>query len=243
MRCYADTLKVVLALLLVACRAESQRPGPRVESEMSTSISPFPNVSSPPSIDALADYLTPALPAADRAEARRLLVQEIFPWQLRGLADHPRKLELARGVYEGVATEIGAVGPTDRLAALHGLARRAAVQSAVEEAMTLAIARYLLDHPGVAGRVARWVDAGVKRRIAAGHDALRAEVAQMRQRVDALAHEIAADPRLAEAHRLDLLHIRMSLGSAESGSFDTAAGPMLDFLREAGATPASLDVH
>lgn len=271
MRCYDRA--ALAALVLLSCRGEPRTrpaaapgaiagPAPAAEAKLST-IPPYPDTAAVPPPAELAERLAGALPAPDRAAGRRLLEDDILPWRLRALAGHPRPAVLARGVYDGLAAVLAAVDSGQRLAVLRRAALDAHVGRAGEEALALAAARYVLDHPDRRPALARWVAAegpgasdpraAARAAIAlglgdgaepeAGRAAVRAEVARARRRLEVLRPSLQADRTSAEAHRLSLGHLQMALDAADTGSFATAAGPMLDMLRDAGARPAALDVH
>lgn len=197
---------------------------------------PLPT-SAPLTIDALAHALAHGL--ADRAAAERRLAAEVLPWRLRGLADHPRPDDLSRVVYDDLVERLGAVPVAGRTQILDELVCETTSDRLVGEATSLAVARYFLDHPGAAGGdpwrrdAARWQGLAAYR-LATEADARGAELDRLVK---------TAPPACSRAIGQKAIHARMALGSARTGSFATAAGMLLDFLRSVGQQPQTLDVH
>ncbi len=119
----------------------------------------------------------------------------------------------------------------------------ATIGDLAEQALALAIARYLHDHPEAAGTAATWmssdVDAWRKRSTAdiAQHASDRLEDLE-RWRAS-----VQSDSDAWNADRVNYVHAKLTLQSARSGSFQTAAGSLFDFLREVGASTEELDIH
>jgi hypothetical protein len=110
--------------------------------------------------------------------------------------------------------------------------------------LSLAVARYLHDHPEARARVNPvWIDTGVEAWIGRPTEEIEHE-AEHRLHVleewERDAQEL--DPDLWESRRADALHALTNLQSARSGAFGTAAGSLAAFLREAGARPDTLDL-
>jgi hypothetical protein len=110
--------------------------------------------------------------------------------------------------------------------------------------LSLAVARYLSDHPEAAPRAGAWLDADVERRRAEPLEELEEEAGE---RLDALEDwkEQARedDPEAWETGRVAYLQAQLNLQSARSGSFATASGSLADFLRSVGETVDVLDEH
>jgi hypothetical protein len=168
-----------------------------------------------------------------------LLAEQIVPWQLRGIARFEKPRRLAEVVYEDLVDELRPVPADHRIDRLETIACRTAGAKLLDEGMGLAIARWRLDHPGKVVP-APWDDTSAPwlGRTAAQ---LGADAATRLAEVDRLVQDKTGDCR--EAMRLSLLHARMALGSAKTGSFATAAGSMIDFLHAVGESPQILDVH
>ena len=108
--------------------------------------------------------------------------------------------------------------------------------------LSLAVARYLHDVPEARERANPvWLDAEVERWNARPAEEIAAEAAHRLEVLDEWEREVqAVDPELWEERRVDALHARFNLQSAGSGSFASAAGALVDFLREVGAEPDTL---
>lgn len=108
--------------------------------------------------------------------------------------------------------------------------------------LSLAVARYLHDAPEARDRANPvWLDAEVERWSARPAEAITAEAEHRLGVLDEWEREVqAADPELWEERRVDALHARFNLQSAGSGSFGSAAGALVDFLRAVGAEPDAL---
>jgi hypothetical protein len=108
--------------------------------------------------------------------------------------------------------------------------------------LSLAVSRYLHDRPEARERVRpEWLDTGVEAWRGRPAAAIEREAAHRLEVLDAWERD--AGPALRESWRLDALHARLNLGSARSGAFGTAAGPLADFLRRAGDEPRTLRLH
>lgn len=203
-----------------------------------TNFAPLPSPPDVPTAAQIGDAIAAGVPAAQRARATELLGL-ILPWQLRGAATFPKPRRLAEVVYEGLVDELRPVAADQRIGAIETIACRTAGERRLGDAMGLAIARWRLDHPGKTVP-APWDDmsaAWIGRTAAQ----LGAEANTQLAGVDQLTGERTGD--CLEAMRLALLHARMALGSAKTGSFATAAGSLADFLRVVGESPRVLDVH
>jgi hypothetical protein len=198
--------------------------------------------SSKPSIEEIAGLLSRELPDAERAEAMRLLVEVILPWELRALGGHPRPVALAQAAYDDLEAALRSRPPADRLAALQGRALHARAAQAAGAAMDLALRRYALDHPSRAEQAtSRLADPAVG---ALAREETVARAVSLAAAIDALERQARASaPRVWEAERLTLFQARLAAGSATTGSFATATGPLADVLRELGEQPSILRVH
>ena len=203
----------------------------------------LPPGSAQPSSTELASLLERGFPAADAARARRLLLDEILPWDLRSVAGHPNARRLIELVYAGIADELRALAPAARWGRLEEMACDRAAEMLLERSVSLAVARYVRDRgaptrPGLEGYLtpARAYLAMTAAQLVAAAD----EVATAWDRWTARAKRFAS---CAARHRLDELHGRTALGSSRSGSFASASGPFHAFLLQAGEHPQLLDVH
>lgn len=203
-----------------------------------TNFAPLPPPPDVPTAAQIGDAIAAGIPAAQRARATELLGQ-IVPWQLRGAATFPKPRRLAEVAYEGLVDELRSVAADKRIDALETIACRTTGEKLLGDGMGLAIARWRLDHPSKAVP-APWDDMSA---LWVGRTAaqLGTEADTRLAEVDRLTKDRTGDCR--EAMRLSLLHARLALGSAKTGSFATAAGSMTDFLRAVGESPQILDVH
>ena len=199
---------------------------------------PFPT-GDPPSLEALVAAIIAGFPPEARDRATATLRDQILPWRLRSLATHPHPRRLAEVVYQDVTDRLRAVASTVRLAALDALACETTAERLVGEATTLAIARYLADHPLARGGDAWRADASPWLKLPPTQR--DAEIAARLGALDALVASAPAECGRAIGQKV--LHARLALGSARTGSFTTAAGMLLDFLRSTGEHPQELDVH
>ncbi len=183
----------------------------------------LPGGEEPPSADALAERLATLF--EDHEAARDALVP-IVAAALSGVDDHPRPRRLAEVVYEDLGERIMAAD--DREAELEALQLR----SLAGHAQSLAVARYLSDHPDAAGRAGAFLDAEAESWRQRGAEAIAAEASKA---LEALEDQSVRGP--------DYLHAKLALGSARTGAFGTAAGPLHDFLKLMGAPGERLDIH
>jgi hypothetical protein len=113
------------------------------------------------------------------------------------------------------------------------------------DALALAVARYLAGSPEARERVpAAWLGRGAdawSRRTVAELEAEADHRLAVLGSWELAAREL--DPALWEERRVDAVIARLQLEAARSGAFGSAAGALADFLRDAGAAPARLDVH
>jgi hypothetical protein len=196
-----------------------------------------------PAAGELVTLLARAVPEGDRRAATGLLT-DIVSAKLAGIATHPRPRRLAEVAYEEVAETLRAVHPEDRLVAL----QRAALQSRAEElgrgALSLAVARYLKDHPDAEKGVEDWLDESVESWRRKSVSEMQAEATRRLDNLEKWAKQAQQDgPTTWEQERITYAHAKLALQSARSGAFGTAAGSLNDFLKAAGARPQSLDIH
>ncbi len=119
----------------------------------------------------------------------------------------------------------------------------ATIGDLAQQALALAIARYLHDHPEAAGTAATWMSSDVD----AWRKRSTADIAQRASdRLEDLENwraSVQSDSDAWNADRVNYVHAKLTLQSARSGSFQTAAGSLFDFLREVGASTEELDIH
>lgn len=205
-----------------------------------TRFAPLPNDPAiVPSIEQVAAALAGGLPAPARGQAEDLLRREVLPWALRDAPTAPRPRALVQVVYEDLVAQLSEVAPEDRLGRLQVIACDTAADRLLHEATSLAVARYLRDHPRAAGGDAWRPDAARFGELDAAR--LGAEARQREAAIQAL--ERSAPPHCQRAIRAKVSHARLALGSAQTGSFATATAMLADFLRSVGEKPQSLDIH
>lgn len=211
---------------------------------MSYNIPALSPGSAVPTIAELAALLAAGVPETDRDAAKQLLTQTILPWDLRSVAVHPQPRRLAELVYQALADELRAIAANARLARLAEIGCDRDAGRLLEEAVSLAVARYVRDRSApTATTLAGYLDPARPYIALAPEDAIRAvdrvQAAWQTWEQDAKARY----PRCWANHRLDVLHARTALGSARSGSFASASGPFHAFLVQAGESPQLIDVH
>jgi hypothetical protein len=207
-------------------------------------LPPLPDGDEPPPVDALADRLASLLPAAEREQARALLADRILPGALAGLSEHPRPRRLAEVVYEDLGERLASADPGDRMEEVELVADEAEIRSLAARAQALAVARYLSDDPNAVGRAGPFLDADADAWRERGSDAIANEASETLDALEAWAERVREErPELFETRRTDYLHAKLALGSARTGSFGTAAGPLYDFLQRMGTARDRLDIH
>jgi hypothetical protein len=211
---------------------------------MSLQIPPLPRGDRPPSHQEMADLLTESLPESERAEGRALLLERILPSRLSGIAEHPKPRRLAEVVYEDIADELREADDRAPLAVLRAAALRAEVEASAADSLSLAIARYLIDHPEATSTAADWKTTTVERWMGKPLKDLQDEATKRLSRLDELEQQIKSEnPDLWEPLRIEFVHTKLNLQSARSGSFHTASGSLYDFLSALGAAVDNFDIH
>jgi hypothetical protein len=122
------------------------------------------------------------------------------------------------------------------------LRRRA--NTALQEALALAIARYLHDHPDAPEAARAWLEGDEAALAELDSTSIMGTASEALDGLDVLTADVLVrGGDLAEELRVQLAHARLDLQSARSGSFETAVGSLRDFLVDAGATPQDFDIH
>jgi hypothetical protein len=121
---------------------------------------------------------------------------------------------------------------------------KVSIDGLAQGALMLAVARYLHDHPDAATSATTWLD----RDVESWRQRPTADIAdEATKRLEALegwrSRTEASDRASWESDRTTYAHASLTLQSARSGSFETAAGSLLDFLRDVGAPADELDIH
>lgn len=184
--------------------------------------------------DAVAAAVVDLLPEADREEARAL-VASIIAVRLAGLATHPRPRRLAELVFERLATEVEDAGAGEATDRLRDQALLAEIEGLTQDSLALAAARFGADHEQAQSLSRAWSEyhpdwsARDTDFYVTESGRLRATLTSVRDRLRDVA------PEALGTTLPDLLRVEMTLNSAETGVFATAAGSLADFLRDAGA--------
>jgi hypothetical protein len=204
----------------------------------------LPEGDDPPAATAVAERLASLLPAEDRDEAHGLLMERVLPTAVAPFEGHPRLRRVVEMIYGDLGETLLAADPEDRLSALEGAADEGDIRSLAAHAQSLAVARYLSEHPDAAGQAGAFLDADAERWRERGADAIAQEAQTTADALEAWFERVKEErPDLAETRRSDYLHARMALGSARTGGFGTVAGPLSDFLASVGAEADRLDIH
>lgn len=203
---------------------------------MKLTVLPFRPSETPPTLEQVAALLVAAIPPGDRKSANNLLVNRILPVKLAGLSSHPKPDRLAAHVHKELARVLSAKPPNMRLHALQVAAIQADIQAISRDALNIAIARYLLDHPEAAGteQVVPWLKPEVEELRGCSGEVLgrRAEARLRSLRVwqERVRTEFPAE---WEKARERYVQVREWLLAAEGGAFEHASGNLRDFLRDA----------
>jgi hypothetical protein len=132
-----------------------------------------------PTLEQVAELLVAELPERDRKTAINLLINRILPVKLAGLAGHPHPERRTASVQRELLRTLSTQSPNMRLHALQVAALQADILAISRDGLNVAIARYLLAHPEVAGdpQVIPWLKPEVEelRRVSADVLARRAE--------------------------------------------------------------------
>lgn len=211
---------------------------------MSLQIPPLPQNEQPPSHQEMADLLSESLLESERAAGRVLLLERILPAKLSGMAEHPKPRRLAEVVYEDLADELREADEGARLAVLRAVALRTEVEALAADSLSLAIARYLIDHPEATYAAADWKTTTVELWMEKPLKELQDEATKRLARLDELERQIKSEHTdLWEPLRIEFVHTKLNLQSARSGSFRTASGSLYDFLSALGAAVDNFDIH
>jgi hypothetical protein len=109
---------------------------------------------------------------------------------------------------------------------------------------SLAVARYLKDHPDAVDGAGIWLDDEAEAWMAKPTEAIQEEATNGLEALDEWGDEAREeDPDEWEAGRVDFLQAQLNFQSARSGSFATASGSLADFLAEMGEDVDVLDEH
>jgi hypothetical protein len=111
-------------------------------------------------------------------------------------------------------------------------------------ALSLAVARYLAEDPNAASRAGIWLDEAAAQWSRRSVEDIAAEASRQLDALESWAERVQAErPELWTTRRTEYAHAKLTLQSARSGSFQTAAGPLADFLADMGTAGSELDIH
>jgi hypothetical protein len=192
------------------------------------------------SYEALADLLASAVPASSRTEARELLTSQLLPNLIGDLAD-PRVPPKA--AYQQIGSLLSKTPPEERLAALRRAAAHAEMREQSMSAVSLAIARYAKEHPAARAQAEAWADPAMPAFQAMSIEQISQEAARRLAQLSRWQQRARQNPELWEPDRVSYLQTELSLQSARTGNYGTAAGGLYDFLGSVGATVDELDEH
>ena len=102
------------------------------------------------------------------------------------------------------------------------------------------MARYLSEHPDAAGAAGAFLNADAETWRARGAEAIAQEAERTAESLEAWSEH--AGEELRQTRNSDYLHAKLALGSARTGAFGTAAGPLSDFLSSVGEEPDRLNI-
>jgi hypothetical protein len=117
------------------------------------------------------------------------------------------------------------------------------IDDLARDALALAVARYLRDHPEAADRASNWLNSEVETWRGVSSADIEAEATARLDELERWREAVKSQSEAWEADRVTYVHAKLTLQSARSGSFETAAGSLLDFLRDVGANAEELDIH
>lgn len=190
----------------------------------------------------MADKLVLGMLEEERDEARELLVENILPVKLAAIDRHPRPQRLTAVVYREIARLLSGKPPNMRLHALRLCAFDVFIHYMTREALSLAVARFLLDHPDVADR-----DLGHWRSVQVGEllSLTSVDVCDIAERAIESVDQwkqgiIDSYPAEWSKHKDVYVQVHCALGSAATGQFERAGGHLYDFLCHCEQTPEHL---
>jgi len=118
------------------------------------------------------------------------------------------------------------------------------LQGQFAASLSLAVARYLKDHPAAVPEAGVWLDGDVEGWMAQSVEALAEEATERLDALEAWKERVNDEDTAAwETGRVDYLQAQLNLQSTRSGSFATASGSLADFLTSVGEEVAVLDEH
>ncbi|MED5374414.1 MAG: hypothetical protein VX899_25575 [Myxococcota bacterium] len=190
---------------------------------------------------ALAAPLLALFPASTQADARPL-IHEFLRLELQGEASHAKPARLRDIVVGDLRDALLGAPESERLQTLRAERDHAQQQHIAREAVAMSVARYLIAHPSA--DPGGWLSERAQFWQAQGEGAIALEATELLNQLETYAaHLQVLDPERAEGSKGNLHAARMALQSARSGSFQSAWGPLADFLRAVGADFQVLEVR
>ena len=90
-------------------------------------------------------------------------MERVLPTRSPAVEGHPRLRRVVEMIYGDLGETLLAADPEDRLSALEGAADEGDIRSLAAHAQSLAVARYLSEHPDAAGQAGAFLDADAER--------------------------------------------------------------------------------
>jgi hypothetical protein len=191
----------------------------------------------------VADALVAALPDEDTPEARALLEERILPAVVSQANEDVSADALLRMTYVDLRERMEEHPEADRLGILKRVADVKDIEWLQRSALAFAVQRYGLDHSEARAEAESWIGDDVDWRTVT-NDRIESAASSLLEDLEAWASRTRSDePGVWNAHRTDYLHAKLAAQSARSGSFETAAGSLADFLRRCGAEVDEFHVH
>ena len=120
----------------------------------------------------------------------------------------------------------------------------AEIREQSRSAVSLAIARYAKEHPEARAAAEAWADPAVAKYLQLSADEISAEAARRLGQLAEWTQRVQREvPEAWEQDRVSSLQAELSLQSARTGHFETAAGGLHDFLVDVGAEVDELNEH
>ena len=117
------------------------------------------------------------------------------------------------------------------------------MRARTRRALALAIARYVNTHPSANQQAQGWLDDDERSLLTDSAAELEAKASDELDSLERWVTHAREDREQWETVRVSAVQARLTLQSARTGSFESATGPLADFLRDVGETPQALDIH
>jgi hypothetical protein len=207
---------------------------------------PFPKGAENLSAVELTELLLQAFRETDRTAARPFLMEALTK-KFIFLQDHFEPQKLPAVVYEDTAPFLKYYPPDGRLQGAHWLAFEAHIAELHRVAMSLALARYLREHPKAKAHpaIAEWLEGfHIEQWDALSIPEIAAEATRRRQELDRLDQrargiDVDAWAQLED----DQWEVEMTLDSARTGQYGDAMGSLYSFLHDIGARVNLHETH